>query len=442
MMNIQKPKVGVVGMAYPGFYLGEEMCLPKTDEMLKSLKMQPLTTCVADEPILDAGSARRVGAKLTAQNVDCILAVITTFVPDYYITALLDACDAPIFLWAVEREINCLSMVCGPLITATLFNLRKHYRLHGADIPSESTLSALTTFARGAMLKQALKTMQVGYLGGHCPIMFSMATDEYALKKQLGTTVINLPAEEFYEMAKGITDAEVRRAWQTITAQVGKISVAEADGLQSAAYYLAAGRLAARHKLDAFSINCFPSLKSKICLAIARLNDDGIAAGCEGDLYSTILMGALSKLTGQAAFNGDLLHLYPADNSILFSHCGGGAFSLAACPGDICLKASIETNAGLAVFYPTRDAGAMTLVNLMSGNGSLRLTTLHGTSQPTDLTYAGTPLRIQFAANVNDIIQRVAQCGAGHHWNGGFGSWTGEFAVLGEFAGIAVNSIS
>ncbi len=93
---------------------------------------------------------------MAARGVDCLLAVLTTFVPDGFIVELLKGCDLPIFLWAVEREIDCLSLVCGPLITATLYNLEKPYALYGADIQDEATLAQFRIFARAAMLRRVL----------------------------------------------------------------------------------------------------------------------------------------------------------------------------------------------------------------------------------------------------------------------------------------------
>lgn len=292
------------------------------------------------------------------------------------------------------------------------------------------------------MLLRVLRTLRVGYCGGKCPIMLSMAADEYALKRLLGTTVVTLPVEEFYELAKGVSDGEAQAAWNEIKAGVGEVTALDADGLQSSRYYLAARRLVEKHRLDALSLNCFPHLKSKICLGVAKLNDDGIAAACEGDLHSTILMHALSRLTGRPAFNGDWLRMVPETNEVLFSHCGAGAFSLAERPKDVCLRCSIETKDGLAVCYATRMRGPVTLANLMMGtDGGLRLAALCGEGVETDLSYEGTPLKVRFADNPDTLLQRIARCGAGHHWNGAEGDWTRELGLLCEWSGVKFNAL-
>lgn len=437
-----RPRVGVVGLAYPGYHLGEELGPGKLREMLARLKTSPVDAVAASRFVRDEAAARAIGRELAAADVDCLLTVMTTFVPDHFIVALLEACDRPIFLWAVERELQCISVVCGPLITATLHNLEKPGRLVGADLDDPAAFGSFLTFARAALAKRLLRALRVGYCGGRCPIMLSMAVDEYTLKRQFGTTVVTLPIEELQDLARQVKEPDVKRTWTQIKAAVGTVTAKDADGRSSARWYLAARALAERHGLDALSLNCFPHLKSQICLGVARLNDGGIAAACEGDLHSTILMHVLSRLGGRPAFNGDWLRMDPEQNTVLFSHCGAGAFSLAASPRSVGLRCSIETCDGLAVCYATEMRGPVTLVNLMYGPQGLRVAAMQGEGVPTDTEYEGTPLRVKFARPVQDLLQEIARTGAGHHWNGAPGNLLREFALLGEFCGVRFNPLT
>lgn len=428
-----KPRVAVVGAAYPGYHLGEEMADGKFDEVLRSLGRENLELIIAPALITDTASARAMGQQLAAEKPDCLLVMLATFIPDYFIVELLHECDVPIFLWAIEREIDCLAMVCGPLITASLYNLHKQYRLLASDIPDETVLEEVMTFARAAMLRRLLREMRVGYIGGKPPIMFSTAVDEYMLADKLGLTVVHIPVDDLYQRAESFSDTDVCDFWSGIIDSVGCVAVADTDGMRSSRLAMASLDLAREHGLHALSINCFPHLKSQICLGVACLNDAGIAAACEGDLHSTILMYLLQALSGRASFNGDILRLYPVDNSILFSHCGAGAFSLASCPSDVCLHASIETHDGLAVKYPTSLPGPVSLFNLMMGRGTLRMIAMTGEGMDTDLTYEGTPLRVAFTTDVQAILQGIARSGAGHHWNGCPGNRMEIFRLLWEW---------
>lgn len=441
-----KPRLGLVGLAYGGYNLGEERGPGKLAEMRQRLAAHPVETVAAGPFVLTEADARTAGRELAQADVDCILAVITTFVPDHFIVALLDACDKPVFLWCVERELSCISVVCGPLITATLYELGKPCAIAAADIPGgvppsavppEKAMKDLLVFARAALMRRLLRELRVGYCGGKNGIMFSMSADDYTLKQRFGVTTVTLPVEAFYQAAEAVQAADAEAAWREIRGSVGGCTAQEADGVLSARYYLAARRLCDERGLAALSLNCFPHLKSKICLALAKLNDGGIAAACEGDLHSTILMHLLSRVSGQAAFNGDWLRLFEDERAVLFSHCGAGAFSLAACPGAVRLQASIETNDGLAVCYPAAPRGPVTLVNLMGARDTFRLAAMCGESLPTDTRYEGTPLKVRFDASPDAMLQQIARCGAGHHWNGVFGDYTRELALLCDWCGVA-----
>ena len=440
--KIDKPRVGLVGLAYPGYNLGEDMCGMKLEEMRHILLKKPVELITPENLVLDITEARKAGAELHNANIDCICAVITTFIPDHFIVELLHQCDVPVFLWAVDRETDCLSLVCCPLITSTLFELNKNYQLTYSDIGNEEALETFLAFCRAAYLRRVLKTMRVGYAGSKNAVMFSMTADDYTLKKVWGVTVETIPMEEFYDIADSIPEKDATDYWEKIKQSVSQCNVSDADGLLSSRNYLAALRLVENHNFDALSINCFPHLKAKICLAVSCLNNTGISAGCEGDLYSTVLMHLLRSLTGQSAFNGDFMEMYPESNEVMFSHCGAGAFCLAESPDYIRLQPSIETNNGLAIIYPTKPFKNITLLNMQGAHDTLRVAAMYGAGIKIELQYKGNPLYIRFETPVNDILDRIAMNGAGHHWNGAPGNFMREFMTLCDWTGVTFNPVT
>jgi hypothetical protein len=55
-------------------------------------------------------------------------------------------------------------------------------------------------------------------------MMFSMAIDEYAIKRQLGTTVVTIPIEEFYDAAKQVPEAETAAYWADLKSGIGPVT--------------------------------------------------------------------------------------------------------------------------------------------------------------------------------------------------------------------------
>ncbi len=440
MLQKRKPKLGIVALSFPGFNFGEELSAGKFDEASSSLNKE-YDVVTASVIVSTTNDAQKIGIEFDEQNIDCIVAVVTTFIPDYFVIDILMKCDKPVFLWIIEREVNCIALVSGPLICASLVNLGYDFEIGAGEINDEHILKKLKSFADAAMIRNLLSNAQVGYTGGKPSVMFSMAADEFVIKEKLGVSIKNFPIEEFYDIAEHIDDEKVKKTWKEIKEKVGLIKADEIDGIVSVTNYLAVKELISKYGLDAISINCFPLLKAKICLAVALLNDELIGAGCEGDLHATIMMYIIEQLTGKAAFNGDFLKMYTDKNEIMFSHCGAGGFSLAADSKDICLCASAETNDGIGVIYNTEMQGEVTLINLMTEPGGLRMAAMSGTRSIEDSGYCGNPLRLKFKTNVRDVLQNISKCGAGHHWVGMEGDYIECFKTLSSFLKIPMTIV-
>ena len=436
------PRAGVVSMALPGYYLGEEKAHAKHEEMRSALEKEDLDLVAIGSVVTDRLGAREAGSKLSEKGVDFIIAVLATFVPDHFVVEMLDTCDVPVFLWAVEREIECISLVGAMLINPTLYDLGKRYQLHAGDVGDKGILEKLIVFARGSMMSRALREMRVGYMGENPDIMFSMAVDEYGIKKVFGTTVIPIRDFDFVRRADRVPDEKAVRDWSAVKGEVGSVQISDEEGIQASKAFIAVKELAEEHGLDSVSINCWTQLKAKICLPIARLNDLGIGAGCEGDLHSTMLMRLLYVLGGRSAINGDFLRMFPEENEILFSHCGAGPFSIAKNKKDIVLHESIETHDGAAVFYPANRPGRVTACNLMGSRAGYRLAILTGDVAETDMIYEGNPMRIRFDKPVGEILRSAVEKGAGHHWSIAYGDFSREFELLAKFLGVEFSLLS
>ena len=439
-MDAGIPKIGLVGMALPGLFMGEETCPGKFEEVRAVLEKEGYQVVWPEAKCVDSREeALSAGRELAALEVDCLVAALATFVPEFFITELLKGCDRPVFLWAVDRELACIPMVCTPLITASLYNLNKDCCVCAGETEDPYTLGRLSVYARAAMLQNRLKKAKVGYCGYKPAVMYSMEANAYLLDKTFGLTTIPIPVEEFYETAEKISVEEVEEKQREITEAIGCMHVREEDLERSVRYYLAARKQVKDYGMSAYSINCFPHLKAKICLAVALLNDEGIGAGCEGDLHASILMYLAEHLTGQAAFNGDFLKLYPEKNQVMFSHCGAGAFSLAESCREVCLKQSAETCDGVGVFYRTSMPGTVTLLNLMNGLDELRLSCMVAEGTEDVSGYEGTPLTLSFAEDmdVRSLPDLLARAGAGHHWVGLRGDHREVFEILARMCGLS-----
>jgi L-fucose isomerase-like protein len=84
--------------------------------------------------------------------------------------------------------------------------------------------------------------------------------------------------------------------------------------------YRALKEILAEYNLSALTIKCFDLLKhdTTACLAIARLNDEGIVAGCEGDIGAVLTMMIVSGITGKPCWMANTCRI---GKTITLAHC-------------------------------------------------------------------------------------------------------------------------
>ena len=121
-----------------------------------------------------------------------------------------------------------------------------------------------------------------------------------------------------------------------------------------------------RHRVDAVTVRCFDflgELHTSGCLALADLNDDGIVAGCEGDVASAVAMLWIRHRLDAASWIANPAEVDVDADELVLAHCTI-APSLAE---DLHLDTHFESGLGIGI-SGTVPAGPVTLVRL-GGHG-------------------------------------------------------------------------
>ena len=103
------------------------------------------------------------------------------------------------------------------------------------------------------------------------------------------------------------------------------ISLGEVDpGMKGAeAIYERLKELVVEYNLQGVTLRCFDLLstvKNTGCIALSRLNDEGIPASCEGDIPTLLTMMIVKRLTGELCFQVNPARIQN-DGQMLFAHC-------------------------------------------------------------------------------------------------------------------------
>ena len=111
----------------------------------------------------------------------------------------------------------------------------------------------------------------------------------------------------------------------------------KSDMLAADKTYAAIKKICQDERLDAMTIRCFDIVKAcntTSCLALANLNDEGIVAGCEGDMQTLMTMILAKKLCNESAFMANPSIL--TDTTTMFAHC--------TVPLSMCFRTTMRTH--------------------------------------------------------------------------------------------------
>jgi L-fucose isomerase-like protein len=412
-----RPKLGVLVAAEALYDFGSERAPGILSEALASFKALDLQVASAGHIVTSEQEASKAAIALRLQDVDLVCIVLATWTADSYILKILDEIQVPLVIWALPDD-KSLSLCAAQLLCSVLKELGRDYRFLCGRINDHPLLETLERYSKAACLVRLLRNVRIGVIGDRPVSMRSLSVDELELKEAFGPSLIRLSVYDLISEKEEVGDEEAHSTWASIRSRVGSVLTNESSAISSTKTFLALRRLFSAEGFDAITVGCdHPKLKGEVCLALSLLNDSGIVAAPESDAHSTVAMLLMNLLTGRPIFNTDLISADEEDNSMVFSHCGCGPFSFANRPSEIVLDTHKEIKTGLAVFYPGRPLGRMTVVNLVGRKGTYRMCVATGEAVQTEMVYQGNPMRVRFSGtNVKQVLNVMIQEGFGHHW--------------------------
>ena len=195
-------------------------------------------------------------------------------------------------------------------------------------------LSAVRAAVQAAKVKSAMRSLKLSAVG-HTPqgFGFGRALDA-ELMSVFGVELESIEARELIDMAKSYSDeecAEYLRRSERATCGLDKTP--EKNRLDHARLYKAYTDYVHSHNIGALASRCWPDFftdfGTPVCAVLSLLNDAGVAAACEADVYGALSMWVGMQLSGEPVFFGDPVALDEDEGTITFWHCGAAACSLA-----------------------------------------------------------------------------------------------------------------
>lgn len=173
-----------------------------------------------------------------------------------------------------------------------------------------------------------LKGMRIGVIGTPASWLIASNADYLLAKRRWGIEYVDIPLERVCERYNRTTDDEVGDACAQLAARaLACRDATPEDMLKAMRLYHALKAVIREENLSAITLSCFRLVEmtgTTGCLALALLNDEGIVAGCEGDLQSVFTMLVVKALTGKPCFMANPSMINARTNEIVLSHCTVG----------------------------------------------------------------------------------------------------------------------
>ena len=226
--------------------------------------------------------------------------------------------------------------------------------LHGDFMSIVQRIQVLYTNFKA---QRSLVGLRIGVIGTPSSWLIASNVDYLLAKRRWGIEYLDIPLERIYDVYDRIKDNEVGASCAAVASQA--LACREGtpeDMIKAMRLYRAIKRICKEEKLSAVTVSCFKLIErtgTTGCLALAMLNDEGIIAGCEGDLQSVFTLLVAKALTGKVGFMANPSMINARNNEIILAHCTIGMKQTER----YIIRNHFETEKGIAIqgLLPTGD---------------------------------------------------------------------------------------
>jgi L-fucose isomerase-like protein len=401
--------------------------------------------------ITDLDQATALIAQLQTMPLALVVLYQATFADSTLATALAEALEAPLLLWATpEPQMGGrlrLNSFCGINLAAFALKKRgKRYAYLYQD-PQASTIAfdrTLNDHLAAAKALAALQGASVGVVGEHPAGFEPCAYDADSLQTKLGVMVRPYDLEAMFSQADSVPAAQVEARYQQTAAQLTNLPSLNPDQVRGTlSFYEAMQQTISTDALRGVAIRCWPETFLRrdcaICAASSMLSDSGTPASCEADVNGTVSSLLLQSLSGSPVFSADLVSVDAEANSGVFWHCGLAPLSM--CDPDFSARGTLHTNRQkpLLMEFPLKP-GRITLARLTQAGeaGHYRLVIGTGEMLQAPMQFTGTSGVCRFDSKAQQVLDTILYQGLDHHFSIAYGNHASALRQIALYAGLEV----
>ena len=382
---------------------------------------------------------------------DLIVLQNVTFANAAYASEILARFDCPILLWTLrEPVINGgrlrLNSLTGAYSAANVIRgFREEPFTYVFGSPDEEeVIVRISATVRAAQLKAAMKGLRMAAVG-HTPQGFGFGRAlDVDLLKTFGVSLQTIESRELIDRARALSDEEITEYLEDAQGRMcGLENTPKKNRLDFARLYRVYKEYVTENHIGALASRCWPNFftvfGTPVCAVLATLNDLGIAASCETDVYGALSMYLGMKLTKAPVFFGDPVSMDERENTITFWHCGTAACTLAR--EDTGAKVGVHCNRkiGPTLDFGCRAAEKVTVFRIgRKPDGKYRFFLVAGEALDRPKQFSGTSVVVKTVNSSRQIVERSVADGWEPHFVVIYGDAEKELEILGNMLNIEV----
>ena len=197
------------------------------------------------------------------------------------------------------------------------------------------------------------------------------------------------------------------------------------------------------HHIGALASRCWPdfftSFGTPVCTVLSMLNDKGVAAACEADIYGALSMWIGMQLSGEPVFFGDPVAMDENESSITYWHCGAAACSLARKDTGAVVGVHPNRKIGPAMDFGCEAFPEATIFRIgRKPDGSFRFFIAEGSVLDKPKQFIGTSIVVKTDRNSKEVVEDSIRSGFEPHFAVIKGHHAETLKVLAEMFGFEV----
>ena len=401
-----------------------------------------------DEMLLTLDKLREF---LAGKNPDLIVFQNLTFANAAYMAEVLRRYDCPVLLWTLREPVidggrlrlNSLTGAYSAANTLSAFDGRAFSWCFGAP-EEDSVVSAVRAAVQAARVRKGMRGLTMAAIG-HTPqgFGFGRALDT-ELMNRFGVELESIEARELIDMAKTYSEADCAAYLaETEACTCGLDKTPETNRLDHARLLKAYSDYVSEHHIGALASRCWPdfftSFGTPVCTVLSMLNDQGVAAACEADIYGALSMWIGMQLSGEPVFFGDPVALDESESSITYWHCGAAACSLARKDTGAAVGVHPNRKIGPAMDFGCEAFPEATIFRIgRKTDGSFRFFIAEGAVLDKPKQFTGTSIVVKTDRSSREVVEQSIRAGFEPHFAVVKGRHAETLQVLAGMLGLEV----